>query len=247
MRMRTQLLLAAAMLGLGLGASGATAQEKFPTPPNSLALEDTGTLEAMQGNVVKFRDSKNEAWLLTVVGQTTMSIEGEADENYLRPGLTIELTGEVNDKNELAEPIKELSVVEGKGRPSLGLFSPESGDDTKPVRNPTAGKYRIRGRVTGFKDSELAIAAGRWKIAAKVDPELKVKLTLDDPRAAKFGDSMTVKAWYYDQGKPTLNFPGKALAEEIKITLTNPPTTLKRSRPVSRPAKPAAEDAKTAK
>jgi hypothetical protein len=247
MRMQIQMLLAAATFTLAFGP-GASAQDNFPTPPNSLALEDTGTLEAMQGNVVKFRDSKNEAWLLTVVGQTTMQIEGQADENYLRPGLTIELTGEVNEKNELSEPIKELSVVEGKGRPSLGLFPPE-GDDTKPVRNPEAGKYKIRGRVATFKDDELMLAAGRWKIAGKTDAELKVKLSLDDPRSAKFGDSMTVKAWYYDNQKPNPTFgrPGHAVAEEIKITLTNPPATLKRSRTISRPAKPAAGDAKTAK
>jgi len=247
MRMRTQLLLAAA-IGLGLGA-GAAAQDNFPTPPNSLALEDTGTLEAMQGNFVIFRDSKENLWRLTVVGQTAISIEGEADEHYLRPGLTIELVGEVNEKNEIAEPIKELEVIEGKGRPPLGLFPPESDDDSKPVRNPEAGKYRIRGRVATFKGGEILIAAGRWKIAGKVDDELKVKLNIDDVRAAQRGDTMQVKAWHYDAQKPnpTFNRPGQALAEQVKITLTNPPSTLKRSRTISRPAKPEGEDPKTSK
>jgi hypothetical protein len=246
MRMRTQLLLAAA-IGLGLGV-GAAAQDSFPTPRDSLALEDTGTLEGMQGNFVIFRDSKDNLWRLTVIGQTTMAIEGEADADYLRPGLTAELTGEVNEKSELTEPIKEIEIVSGKARPSLGLFPPDA-EAAKPVREPEAGKYRIRGRVATFKDDELLIVAGRWKITGKVDKQLKVKLNVDDVRAAQRGDAMQVKAWHYDAQKPnpTFNRPGQALAEEVKITLTNPPATLKRSRTTSRPAKPAAEDAKTAK
>ena len=192
MRMRTQLLLAAGVFGLALGPAAAQAQ--FQVPANSLILEDTGTLEGLQGNVVKFRDSKKDPWLLQVVRQTKLSIEGEADADYLRPGMTVELTGTVNEDGTLSEPIKEIEVLSGKGRPSLGLFSPDKGKNAKPVRNPKAGKYRIRGKLVSYKDGALLIAVGRLKISGKTGDELKVKLTLGDPRSAKFGDTVKVKA-----------------------------------------------------
>jgi len=230
MRLRTQLLLAAGVFSLALAPAGARAQGEFRAPPNSLILEDTGTLEGMQGNFVKFRDSKKDPWLLQVVRQTNVAIEGEADADYLRPGLTVELTGTVNQQGSLDEPIEEIEVLSVKGRPSLGLFSAEDETSDKPIRNPEPGKYRIRGKLASFKDGELLIAAGRLKIAAKTAEELKVKLTLDDARSAKFGDTLKVKAWYYDQGKPnpTLNLPGKALAETVSITLSEPPSAKRR-------------------
>jgi len=230
MRMRTQLLLAAGVFGLALGRAGAHAQEQFQVPPNSLALEDTGTLEGMQGNFVKFRDSKKDPWLLQVLPQTTVSVEGEADADYLRRGMTIELTGTVNEDSTLAEPVGEIEVLSSKGRPSLGFFSTDDDKNTRPVRNPEAGKYRIRGKLASYKDGELLVAVGRLKITGKIGEEVKVKLTLDDARSAKFGDTVKVKAWYYDQTKPNpaLNLPGKALAETLSITLSEPPVAKRR-------------------
>ena len=224
MRMRTQLLLAAGMFGLAMGPAGADAQVRFPVPANSLSLEETGTLAGIQGNYIKFHDSNQDVWLLQVVPQTTISIEGEADADYLRRGLTVVLTAQVNEDRTLAEPIKEIEVISGKGRPSLGLFPPDEDDaNAKPVRKPEAGKYRIRGKLASFKKGELLIVAGRWKITGTAGEELKVKLTLNDARMAQFGDEMTVKAWYLDFAKAAPNRLGRARAEAITIKLTNPP------------------------
>jgi hypothetical protein len=222
---RSQAVLLAAVAGLAAPAGEARAQNEFQPPPNSLALDDTGAVEAIQGNYVKFRSSKEEVWLLELRPETTVSIEGEADGSYLRPGLAVELTGSVNEKLTLDDPIEEIEVFSGKGRSSQGLFSPdESDEDAKPLKNPEVGKYRIRGRVRTVKDGTIVVAAGRFMISGKLGEEVKVKINLDDARKAKFGDKMTVKAWYYDITKPnpTLMRPGKALAEEVKITLSDP-------------------------
>ena len=229
----TPRLLAGALFGLATGLAGEGAQAQFQPPANSLALNEEGTLEGMQGNILKFRDSKQEVWLLQVGPQSTVSIAGEADVSYLRPGLTVELTGKIDDEATIADPIAEIEVVNSKGRQPMGLFAPdETAEDAKPVRNPTPGEYRVRGRITSVKDGALEIAAGRLKIAAKAAEDMKVILAVDDPRLAQFGDKTKIKAWYIDGGKPnpTLNLPGKAVAEEVDITLTNPPPTGKRGR-----------------
>lgn len=226
MLLRTHIMLVAGTVGLAMFAAGAQAQATFQPLPNSLSLDDTGTLEGIQGNFIKFRSSKEEPWLLQVVPQTTLTIEGEADADYLRPGLTVELTGEFDKDSALTEPIKEIVVLGGRGKPTLGLFSAEDEtSDAKPVRNPEPGKYRIRGKIAIVKDGETMIVSGRAKLTGKLDDEVKVKLNLDDAQLAQFGDTMKVKAWYYDQTKPFANRPGTALAEEIKISLSEPPTT----------------------
>lgn len=226
-------LIAGAVLGLATGLAAQDVQAQFQPPLNSLALAEEGTLEGMQGNLLKFRDSKQEVWLLQVSPQSTVSIVGEADLSYLRPGLTVELTGKVDDEATIADPIAEIEVVTSKGRQPMGLFAPdETDEDAKPIRNPTPGEYRIRGRITSVKEGALEIAAGRLKIAAQAAEDVKVILAVDDPRLAQFGDKTKVKAWYIDGGKPNplLNNPGKAIAEEVNITLTNPPPTGKRGR-----------------
>ncbi len=225
MWMRTQRLLAAGVFGLALGPAAAQAQGQFQVPPNSLSLEETGTLGGMQGNYIKFHDKNKDIWLLQVVPQTTVSIEGEAGADYLRRGLTIELTGQISEDSTLAESIKTIVVISSKGRLAMGLFSPDADDaKAKPVRNPEAGKYRIRGRVVSLKNGELLIAAGRLKISGKIDDDLKVKLTVNDARLAQFGDEMKVKAWYLDFAKAAPNRLGRARAEEISIKLSNPPS-----------------------
>jgi hypothetical protein len=125
----------------------------------------------------------------------------------------------------VGEPIKELDVITVKGRPSIGLFAPDDDvADAKPLKNPEVGKYRIRGRLAAAKDGQITIAAGRFKITGKLADDLKVRLILDDARKAKFGDAMTVKAWYYDTWKPNpaQMRVGKAIAEAVKITLSEP-------------------------
>jgi hypothetical protein len=246
MKTRTQTVLAAAAAGLAAWAAGAHARAQFQAPPNSLSLEGEGTLDGFQGQIIKFRDAKNEAWLLVVVPQTAMTIDGQADGDYLRPGMTVELTGEFDKKYALTGPIAEISVIGGKGKPMLGLFSPDDDpQDAKPLRNPEAGKYRIRGKLASVKQGELLVVAGRTKITGTLADDAKVKLNLDDFSTAQFGDAMKIKAWYTDVDKPnaTFNRPGKALAEAVTITLSQPPSTGKRPRASNRATK-TVDDAK---
>ncbi len=229
----THSMVAGAIVGLVAGLAGQETQAQFQVPLNSLELKEEGTLEGMQGNLLKFRDSNQDVWLLTVNPLSKVSIEGIADRSYLRPGMTVELKGNVKEDATLAEPLAEIEVVNGKGRQPLGLFAPDdTAEDARPVRDPAPGDYRIRGRIMGVKDDTLQIAAGRLKLSAKMADDLKVVLAIDDPRLAQFGDQMKVKAWYYDNQKPvpTFNRPGQALAEDVSITLANPPTGGKRGR-----------------
>lgn len=224
MKHRTPWHLAFTTLMPVLACAPALAQVRFQAPPQSVVLEEKGTIEAMQGNLLKFKDSKDDIWLVKVDPRATVSIEGEADVNYLRTGHVVELTGEISEDSTFAEPIKEMKLVDAGRRPTLGLFDPDADEEkARPVRDPEAGTYRVRGRIAKVKDGEMLIIAGRLKLTAKAADDMKVDLTVNDPRAAKVGDEMELKAWYYEAYRPMLNRPGQALAEVIKITLSKPP------------------------
>lgn len=229
---QTQALLSGALVGLVLSLAGDDARAQFQPPANSLMVEEEGKLVGYQGGVLAFRDSKQELWLLQVNPQTKVSIVGEADLAYLKPGMTVELTAKIDEEAAIADPIAEIEVINAKGRLTMGLFNPADGDDAKAVRNPTPGEYRVRGKITGVKDGEIDIAAGRLKISGKAADDLKVILAVDDASLAKADDAMKVKIWHLDNGKPnpTLQQPGRALAEEVSITLANPPVANKRGR-----------------
>jgi hypothetical protein len=229
---QTQALLGGTLVGLLLSLAGDDARAQFQPPANSLMVEEEGKLEGMQGAVLAFRDSKQELWLLQVAPQSKVTIAGEAKLPYLRQGMTVELTAKIDEEAAIADPIAEIDVINGKGRLTMGLFDPADGEDAKAVRNPEPGEYRVRGRLTSVKDGALEITAGRLKLTGKAADDLKVILAVDDPSLAKAGDAMKVKIWHLDGGKPnpTLQQPGRALAEEVSITLSEPPVANKRGR-----------------
>jgi hypothetical protein len=226
----TLALGAAGSLG-GELALGQQPQTQFQAPANSLMMEEDGKLEGFRGNILSFRDSKDAVWLVQVNAQTKINIAGEAKLDYLKPGMVVELTGTINEDAEFAEPVAEVALLDAKSRPTLGLFEP--GDDpatAKPVREPEAGEYRVRARVLGAKEDELKLLAGRLKLVAKPAEDLKVVLAIEDPSLAQPGDEMKLKAWFYENSRPSAVGPGKALAESVDITLANPPVAGKRGR-----------------
>lgn len=229
---------AATVVALGAASIAANAQDRrnqFPAPPNTLSFEETDcTLEQYRSGLMQVRTSKQELWLLKIVPQTTITVDGEAEAEYLRPGLTVQITGKVNRKEMLEEPISKIELLNQKGRPALGMFpAGEEGDNVRPVRNPGPGEYRIRGKVAAYKNGQLTIAIGGNRIAGTLADDVEIKFSSNDPALAGSGDKVKVKAWHYVNSKPIpqMNIPGKALAEDINIKLAKPlEASRKRSR-----------------
>lgn len=239
--MRVDSTFSVGLLAVAVWSAGGAACAQFVAPQNSLSFEDKGTLEAIQGDAMQMRDSKSEPWLLRIGADTTVTVEGEAERDCLRPGLFVQFTGKIDKKGHLEEPLSEIEITSAQAKASLGLFPPDDVDGLKPVRALTAGSYLIKGKLATFRDDELLVIAGRHKITGAVSAdELKVRLNLDDTSLAQSGDEVKVKAWYYDTGRPNLNLGrrGTAMAEEITITLAKPlEATGKKARQSDRPAR----------
>jgi hypothetical protein len=239
--MRIDSIFRAAWFAAAVWTAGGAANAQFVAPQNSLSFEDKGTLEAIQGDAMQMRDSKSEPWLLSIVADTKVTVEGEAERDCLRPGLFVQFTAKINKKGRLEEPLSEIEITSAQAKASMGIFPPEDVEGLKPVRALTAGSYLVKGKIATFRDDELLVIAGRHRISGAVSPDdLKLKLNLDDTSLAQSGDEVKVKAWYYDMGRPNLNLGrrGNAMAEEITITLAKPlESGGKKPRQVERPAR----------
>ncbi len=238
--MRIDSFFTAGLCGLLLWAAGSTTSAQFPEPPR-LRFEDKGTLEVVHSDVMQIRDSKSEAWLLSIGRDTKITVEGMAERECLRPGVFVKFTAEIDKKGSLKKPLAEIEITSAPGRGSLGLFPADDKADPKPLKALAAGSYVIKGKLASLKDGDLLVMAGRHKISGEVSKdELAVKLTTDDVSLAQAGDEVKVSAYYFDASRPnqTLARPGKAVAEEITITLAKPLSAGGRKfRQTERPAK----------
>lgn len=215
--------LHAGLIAVALGSAAPQASGQFQPPQNSREYADEGTLEAVENNYIKIRDSKNDVWLLEINDQTKVDVSGEAEREYLHsPALHVQFNAQVDKKGVVQKEIEEIEICSDEGKAALGQFAVAEGDAaSKPVRGAVAGKFLFKGKTISFKDDQLMVLAGSRKVTGKVAEGVAVKVHVDDPSLGQAGDTVKVKAWYYDKGRPVAAFnqPGHALAEEVTITL----------------------------
>ncbi|MEX2115175.1 MAG: hypothetical protein WD845_18420 [Pirellulales bacterium] len=213
------------LLALAALAPATFAQDEppqFVAPPDTLPLEDEGTLEVYHSDFLQVRDSKMDIWILKILPATSISVTGQAEADYLRPGLSIQFDNELNKKGQFEQPIAEIELLPDKS--TLGLFAADDDAEARPIRNPEPGAYRIRGKLAAVKQNQLTVSIGGRRYGGELAEDVKINFASDDPSVAEAGDAVKVKAWYYNNAKPisAMNVPGRAFAESISITLEKP-------------------------
>lgn len=240
--MRGLAILCGAVVALAVGSSGSVAWGQFEAPENSLSFEDTGTIDAIEGQFVRIRDSKSEPWVLSLSDETAVVVEGTAQAECLRPTLYVEFTAEVDKKGSLTEPLAEITIIPAQSKTQVGLFAEDDEAGEKPIKSLSAGTYRVRGRLAIYKGGTLMVMAGKHKIAGKVDSdELEVKVKVDDLSLSQVGDEVTIKAWYFDAGRPFGGKAGEALAEELSVKLAKPVEHTGKKRQAERSTRPVSK------
>ncbi len=236
---------------VGLASARPAARGQFQAPFNSLEYEDDATVELVERSAIKIRDSKNDDWILQFNNDTKIRVTGEADREWVRQGVHVKFTGEVDKKGALQKDVEEIEIISAEDRSSLGLFTPAEGDTPgKAVRGSAAGTFVIKGKLAKLRDGQMLVLAGGRPLTGHLSDECKVKLDIDDPTLAQAGDSAKVKAWYFENQRPVsaFNRPGQALAEEITITLARPLAyTGKKARSTAKNVKPAAKSSRASK
>ena len=211
--------------------SDAQSQQPWDKKADHKSAEESGSIEAIASVGVQIKNAKSETWNLAVSPDSTVSVTGTAAPEYLKAGLTVKFTAEIDGTGAMQGEIEELEIFTPAGKNSLGLFATGGGDDAKPVKKLEAGTYDIKAKIASYKEGVLTVVAGGKKISGKVAAEPKIAVNLSDLSVAQVGDSVTAKIWYTDKTKAEAGKTiGKGMAEEITVTLANPLAPAKKGR-----------------
>jgi hypothetical protein len=225
---------------VGFCWSSALLAQKRQPPMEKREWEDTGTVEAIAGTSLQMMSSKSEPWSIQVIpGQSKITVEGTAEPSFLRAGVNIRFTGEVDAKGALQGEITELEIYSPQGKSDAGLFIEGADEQAKPIPKLVAGKYDIKGRIGSIKENQITVIAAGKKLSGTLSESPAIKVSSNDLGFAQKGDSVKVKAWYTDATKPDANRnkPGIGLAEQITVTMSEPLVGKKKARPIKSKAK----------
>src|SRR5689334_17872383 len=94
---------------LAVIAAVATADDKLP--PGGIALNDTSTLyKADNPGLIIIKSSSGDFWNVMVNRDTEVNVEGTAQADYLRPGVSVRFFGEMDKKGVLKGEVQELQI-----------------------------------------------------------------------------------------------------------------------------------------
>lgn len=193
-------------------------------PQGAEMYENEGTVMGIVPGGIQMLTERDSAWLIQVVPrQSQVKVTGTAEPGFLRSGLFIKFSGEIDAKGVLQGEIKEMEIVTPAGKNSMGVFASGSDDTAKPISKLEPGTYDIRGKVGLYKDGELTVVAGK-KITGKVAADAKIAVNVQDYSFAQKDDTIKVKGFYYARMRPSPQEgrPGQAMGKEIEITLAKP-------------------------
>ena len=235
---RLAFFAAAVALALAICSPGLAADDSN-RPPGAEALAATGKIEAVSDDGVRVKVSDTDTWLVQIrPGETKLEVSGTAEPGYLRNGMHVRLSGEIDGKGNLQSEIESLAVFTPQGKNALGLFDEKDTSSTaKPVKKFAPGSYQIRAKVLSIKDKDLVLLAGGKKIYGTLAAEPEVKVVAEDLAMVQEGDEATIAGWYLPATKAAAQKPGQAVAEELTITLAKPLVAAKKPARAAKVAK----------
>jgi hypothetical protein len=223
-----------------------------------------GTLKGVApGGVLQVAANEKEVWNIKVeANPQDISFSGTAEKTFLKPGMFVELRGQITKRGVVMEPVSSLTVFTPSDARPVGVEAdgPAGGDggglfnDAKEEKKPdpkekkaTKAKgddtvYRIAGAVSKVsRGGEVTVSAGGAQVKFNLAEECKISVDMNELTFASAGDKVNVQGWFY-KGQP-----GNGVANrKVEITAANPLTDGSKKKPV-KPAKESKTPAKGAK
>jgi hypothetical protein len=148
-----------------------------------------------------------------------IGIEGTARPDFLKPGMLVSFTADVDKKGAVDEPITELAIISPSETNTPGIF-PEDRE------NKDSTRFFVRGTVRSYKEGKLNVNAGGKQISGELPDEANIKLESSDLNLARQGDEVTVEGRLVSEynGEGNNIKPGVVFGEKIDIKLSEPLT-----------------------
>ena len=114
--MQREVFLPAAVLICGALAIVARGQQ----PPGVKELEVTGKIKSVAESRLEIETEKDGTWLVDIPSTTKVQVIGSAELAYLRPGMAVRFSGDIDKKGAVHSKIKELEVFLPQGKNGAG-------------------------------------------------------------------------------------------------------------------------------
>jgi len=220
-----------------------------------------GTVQVVMPRGIQMLTDSTQNWMVIVDPKTVIHVIGTAEADFLRAGMFIRFTAEVDNRGMAKEKLEQLTVftpsqqnlpgiwpegqepagdkpAEGERRFGTGIGGvPPVGHAKAPPNGraagkaPTSGVYTIAGRITRCRKDRLTVHAGRAAVRVQLAEDPKIDVDFADYSVAKPGDRISVT-----KGKMFAGRIGLAQAQELTIKLSKP-LSLAKKKPV-RPKPP---------
>ena len=212
-----------------------------------------GTVRAVMPRGIQMLTDSTQNWMVIIDPKTVIHVTGTAEADFLRAGIFIRFTAEVDNRGMAKEKLKQLTIftpsqqnfpgiwpegqdpagdkpAEGKRRFGTGIGGVPS-NGRAAGKAPTSGVYSIAGQITRCRKDRLTVNAVRAAVRVQLAKDPKIDVDFADYSVAKPGDRISVT-----KGKMFAGRIGLAQAQELTIKLSRP-LSLAKKKPV-RPKPP---------
>jgi hypothetical protein len=207
-------------------------------PPDAEVFEEEGTVAGVAPTGLQMLTKEaNTPWIVQITRQSEVKVTGTAEPSFLRPGLAVRFTAEVDEKGHLQQDLAELEIVTASGKGAVGVFAVGAEENARPVGKLVAGAYEIRGKVVSLREGELTVQAGK-KIVGKLADDAKITVNVQDLAYAVPESEVSVQGFYFRRMAPDPNTqrPGQAMAKMVHVTLAKP--LVGKAKAASKPGRP---------
>ena len=189
----------------------ARAALETPTPfERSFTIQDVGALG------LKVMLDNGTDGVIAPDKACKIDVTGTADPAFLKSGLLVKFNAQLDKKGRATAPLNELEIV------TMQTASDKDGDFEKgTAKKPTTsalGPGIVLGHVTEYKNNELTVqTTDGQQVKAELGANPAIKVHVSEFRGyAQPGDKVDVKGYFVPAQ------PSKAMAREMKITLSSP-------------------------
>ncbi len=252
-----------AIVGCTSAASRGFAQYDEQPRVRLTPVDLKGKVEEVGNGFLKVQCSDKLIYVKVDPQRTKVQCTGTADRKFIKPGLLVRFTAEIDKRGTVQDDIESLAIVTPSETAQPGIHSdiPTFGEEEpQGRRKPKAeqpknepGSFVVVGTVKLFKDDQLQVVAGGKQIKAQLTADAEIKVDVDDYTFAQAGDEIAFRGLMAPMGMND-EF-GQAIGTDLVITFAKPlePTAGKKKpakgdkgRP-EKPAKPASAPKRGAK
>ena len=183
----------------------------------ALQMHDVvGTIAGVTPGALQVLSQTNQPYIVQVVPKVSKTtVTGTAKADYLRPGVFIRFTAELDKRGTAKGDLSDLAVFTPNEILQPGVLNDNPSSETGP--------FVVSGQITANRKGKVTIRAGKTTVKAQIKDDAEIKVEVEDYGIAKQGDAVSVKGRLVKMGAagPPVQ-PTFIVGEEIKITLAEP-------------------------